>query len=284
MRALTTTFADHVNPGSLLLGSANRRDRLTVYDSNSIVSLRLIRSVEREQQQRRLRNGLGRARTQQTPQAVQLELRKALQDSRLVRQLWGQGSLGRMFPEHFGHYSEHGGIVGRPQHSGHEFNLNEHVLLVMDRVRNHPEFIELSTLDRENLLLAAMLHDIAKKASIVDPGHEKRGATLSRVLLSELCFAQRRIQTVAAIISRHTEVSYLPSNLVSTKLSNQSALEDIANHYRTSIALTQLRILNESDIKSISSDSAYWTPEVESELNLIESIIANKLSHASSPC
>ena len=104
-----------------------------------------------------------------------------------------------MFPEHFGHYSEHGGIVGRPQHSGHEFNLDDHVLLVIDRVRPC-KFFELSTLDRENLLLAAMLHDIAKKASVVDPEHEKRGATLSRVLLSELCFAQRRIQTVAAII------------------------------------------------------------------------------------
>lgn len=208
---------------------------------------------------------------------VKAQLKTALNDNRLTNMLWGEGPLGRMFPEHFGYWETWGGVVGRPQHSGHEFTVDRHILLVMERVRQHRYFRELCGADQENLLLAAMMHDIAKRAGIVDPDHERRGAEVATQVLFELNFAPPRIALIAGLIARHNEVSFTPNNLASKRLSDHHFLDNIARHYGRITALVQLRILNESDIKSISSDSAYWTAEVEAELDLVQRMLRARL-------
>ncbi len=186
-----------------------------------------------------------------------------------MHKMMGDGELGHLFPSIFG-YHEQGGIVGRPQHGGHEYPLHAHTLLVVQRTRNHPEFASLSEKEQVNLLWAALLHDVGKRPGKSDPGHEWASANLAWGVLRTMGYPVTRIQRIADMIHRHSDMSYNPYELTSTRMTNSDGvLNDLATYYRHPSAVKSLAILNESDIKSIDTHSKLWTPEVQSELRNI---------------
>lgn len=194
----------------------------------------------------------------------------ALHDSpSAMHKLMGDGELGKLFPTIFGHHSQ-GGIVGRPQHGGHEYPLHAHTLLVVQRVRNHPDFAHLSEKEQTNVLWAALLHDVGKRPGKSDPGHEWASANLAWGVLRTMGYPVTRIQRIADLIHRHSDMSFNPYELTSTRMNSSDAvLNDLATYYRHPSAVKSLAILNESDIKSIDAHSKLWTPEVQTELRNI---------------
>ncbi|MBX9691066.1 MAG: hypothetical protein K2Z81_01710, partial [Cyanobacteria bacterium] len=200
--------------------------------------------------------------------------------------MMGGGVLGRMFPTIFGDHTD-GGIVGRPQHGGHEYALHAHTLLVVERVREHPEFAGLSRKEQVNLLWAALLHDVGKRASKSDPDHEWASANLSWGVLRTMGYTPVRIQRISNLITRHREMSFDPGTRTSTRMSADDAFfTDLSTSYRSPAAVAQLRIFNESDIRSIHSDSHLWTPEVAAELDLVSDMVVTRgrdLSRHSAP-
>lgn len=207
------------------------------------------------------------------PEAQMEQLRKefiaGLYSEAALRKLMGAGTLGQMFPSVFGDFGTAGGIVGRPQHAGHEFNVDDHTMLVMQRIRNNPGFAELSAKDQENVLIAALHHDAAKRPNMHDPDHEWAGSNLVWGVMGSLGFSPVRIQRVANLIARHSQLSYYPDDVASERLNDPKALDDIATFYRHPSAVRQLRIFNESDIRSIDDHSSLWTQPVEAELNQV---------------
>jgi hypothetical protein len=204
---------------------------------------------------------------------IRTEVESALLESNAAAaRLLGDGILGRLFPKVFGDHTE-GGIVGRPQHGGHEFELHVHTLHVMKAVRNHPDFTKLSPKAQQNLLWAALLHDSGKKSGTSDPDHEWVSANLSWGVLRSLGYPHQRVQRIADLIGRHGEMSFDPAQRVSAKLADQAHLDSLAVFYRHPDAVRQLAILNEADIRSINARSTHWTPEVQAELAKISGTV-----------
>lgn len=202
----------------------------------------------------------------------------ALQNPEKLAKLLGEdGELGRLFPGVFGRYEKTGGIVGRPQHGGHEFTIDVHTVLVVERVRNHPEFHLLSKKDQINVLWAAFLHDVGKKAAVSDPGHEWVSANLGWGVLETFGYPTERIQRIANLVSRHVEVSYSPHKHHSQLFAEQPGkLVEMAVFYRHPSAMQQLLILNEADIRSIDGLSKYWTPTVREELHKVATMVGRQ--------
>jgi hypothetical protein len=190
--------------------------------------------------------------------------------------------LAATFPPVFGEYQKFGGFTGRLQHGIHVFPLHEHSLYVVKNVLNHPEFGNLSTKDKTNLLWAALMHDAAKRHNVSDPGHEWGSANLAWGVLRSLGYPVERIQRVAALISRHAEVSYTPSFSVSERFGKEpERLDDLATFYRHPAAARQLNILNEADIRSIGPDSKYWTQKSADEIDRITDLLEPKAAQLS---
>ncbi len=216
--------------------------------------------------------------SEQRKSGIRSLITSSLRRRETTKLLWKDGALGLLFPEHFGDFEKFGGITDRPQHGGHHFAVDEHILLVMDRVREHALFQRLSLADQENVLIAAMMHDVAKEANVVDPNHEYEGARVTVQLLQRLGYEYSRVRKIAKLIARHSEVSYVPGVLNSERLQNQQQLTELAQYYSDPSALPQLRILNESDIRSIAKNAVYWTPEVETEVELVQSMVETALA------
>ncbi|MBX9694523.1 MAG: HD domain-containing protein, partial [Cyanobacteria bacterium] len=166
----------------------------------------------------------------------------------------------------FGH-SRDGGFVGRTQSGVHEFVVDVHTLKVLDAVRTHPDLAKLSPKDQTNLLWAALLHDTGKREGRVDPGHEWASANITWGVLTTLGYPPERIQRIATLVSRHSELSYRPGfSQAQALLSNPLAAQDLGVFYRHPAAVDQLKILNEADIRSIGENSKFFTDEARREL------------------
>jgi hypothetical protein len=200
--------------------------------------------------------------------AARADVERGLKDSRSAAALLGDGLLGRLFPSVFGDHSA-GGIVGRPQHGGHDFDLHVHTLHVLNRVRSNPEFQNLSPKDQANVLWAALMHDVGKQPGKADPDHEWVSANVSWGVLGALGYSPSRIQRIANLISRHGEMSFDPSEKTSARLADEKYLQDLAVFYRHPSSVKQLSVLNEADIRSIDAGSRHWTSEVQQELRAI---------------
>jgi hypothetical protein len=211
-------------------------------------------------------------------QSVRQQFVSALFDDEEMKSFIGDGPLGRLMPEHFGHFQSNGGIVGRPQHSGHDFDLDVHTLKVMQNIREHPEFDSLPVKQQEDVLAAAFLHDIAKLPNAVDENHDWIAPKLAWGVLSTMELPPVRIQRIVNLMARHTDASFSPEELHSTRLDDAVALDDLATFYRHPYALRQLRIMNEADIKAVHEDSHLWKPEVQQELDRIQAMAAPRVA------
>ncbi|MBI4532416.1 MAG: HD domain-containing protein, partial [Candidatus Melainabacteria bacterium] len=209
----------------------------------------------------------------------------ALLNHTALASLLGNGLLGKLLPAIFGQHSQ-GGIVGRPQHGGHEFPVDEHSLHVVNAVREHPDFASLSRKDQVNLLWAAFMHDIGKQAGRKDPDHEWASANLAWGVLRTLGYSPQRVQRIINLISRHGEMSFIPEHPSSERLKDEPHVQSLAVFYRHPSASKQLAILNEADIRSISHTNNHWSPEVQAQLKHISRTIgarSRQINQASVP-
>lgn len=216
----------------------------------------------------RVETGLDHAEIKKLRTSVE----NALRDPEQLRSFFGDGPLGKIFPSIFGRHTVagEGGFVGRPQHGGHEFVLDDHTLLVLKRVNEHPDMAKLSPKEQDDVRWAALMHDAGKRPSMSDPGHEWASANLSWGVLRTLDYPSGRVQRVANLVGRHRDVSFDPRVKASERMGSETDhLDDLSTFYRHPTAARQLRILNESDIRSINTGSTYWHDEVASELDKI---------------
>lgn len=211
---------------------------------------------------------------------VRTNVEQALRDPNKLEQMLGEGELGTLFPAVFGYHGD-GGIVGRPQHSGHEFSLDTHTVMVLDNARHNPRFAKLSEKDQTNVLWAALLHDVGKRANEIHPAHEPISAAIGWGVLETLGYSAQRIQRITNLVSDHQLMSYLPDPHHFSMLNDPAVRDQLATRYQHSPAVEQLHILNESDIRALDSGSTYWTPEVAHELKRRSDIVQSRTQELS---
>jgi hypothetical protein len=183
-----------------------------------------------------------------TQERFRTDAEAALRDSNALNNAMGSGVLGRLFPQIFGFHGE-GGIVGRPQNSGHQFTLDQHTVKVLENVRRNPEFVKLSQKEQTDVLWAALLHDVGKRPLEIHPGHEKISAGMGWGVLETLGYSTQRIQRITNLVSEHQQLSYLPDPQHLRMMEDPTVVDYFANKYKHGPALKQLRILNEADIR-----------------------------------
>ncbi len=190
---------------------------------------------------------------------LRAELEAALLRPDTTAALLGNGTLGQIFPAIFGEGSV------RPSQSGlHELPVHDHRLRLLQQVRQHREFGELPVVDQTNLLLAALLLDSGSNPGVAAHG----GWASARVaygVLRTLGYPPERVQRIATLMSRHSQLSPFASSDI---LINPLAATDLALFYRHPEAIRQLAILNEADIRSTHC-SLPWTMEVQFALDAI---------------
>jgi hypothetical protein len=213
--------------------------------------------------------------------AEQRELRqfveKALFSREGVQSLFGDGKLGRLLPSLFGDATE-GGVVGRMQHGTHDFTLDNHLVEVVDRIGKDPDFARLMPKDQVDLLWAGLLHDIAKQENMVDHDHNRTSVSTAWGVLRSLGYSDARIQRITDLMSKDFDLSYDPDTKNSVRLADPRRLDDVVNSYRHADALRMVAILNRSDIKSVKADEAWWTPQVESELQQVQEMASARVA------
>lgn len=195
-------------------------------------------------------------------------IEKALFNKEALKAMLGNGPLGRLMPSVFGEASE-GGIVGRKQHQTHDFTLDRHLLEVVERASKDPEFAKLLPKDQENLLWAALLHDVGKKENMVDFDHNRTSTSMAWGVLRTLGYSDARIQRITDVMSKDADLSFNPDRRNSVRLANQKEMDNVVNSYRNPDALNMVAILNRADIKSVKAEEAWFTPEVIAELDKI---------------
>lgn len=193
----------------------------------------------------------------------------------LVAMLGEHGDLGKLFPEVFGSFRTEGGIMGRPQHDGHDFTVSAHTLKVLSNIRSHPEFARLAEKDQTNLLWAALMHDVGKRPNMYDPWHEPMSYNAAWGVLQTMGYNPQRIHRITDLMYRHSDMSFNPERLNSDRLQDPYQLDETSVLYRHEPAVQQLRILNESDIRAVRQHDSLWRPEVKDELDNITAKTGN---------
>lgn len=127
------------------------------------------------------------------------------------------------------------GVSQPPQHHP-EGDVFVHTALVLDNV---PPSNDLPVEDQEDLLLGALLHDVAKPATrSVAPdgrirfhGHESQGADVATALLERLKLPRKRIERVVELVGTHMQFPSLPL-MRTAKLRRFLAQPDLELHLR----------------------------------------------------
>jgi hypothetical protein len=191
--------------------------------------------------------------------------------------LLGNGSLGKLFPSVFGFYEPNGGIVGRPQHKFQQYPIHAHSLLGARWLQGDGVFNEFPEKEQTNGYWMALLHDTGKRANVVDPHHEAVSGNLAWGVLGTMDYSPVRIQRLANLITRHTDLSYNPDRLQSREFaSNPRSLDDVAAFYANQNQIHLLRRFNEADIRAINKKATLFNVSVEAELDTIEGMVSRR--------
>ena len=140
----------------------------------------------------------------------------------------------------------------KPQHSGHQYSLDIHILNVLQKSVKNPLYgakdeFGFKLLDDESKLVlkfSALLHDIAKmQTASKDEGHAMRSAEYVYSVLSRFNLSTAVKNRIVNIVNHHHWFEEL--------CTNQNTEQNIATTFRTTADFTIARILAQADIESV---------------------------------
>lgn len=155
---------------------------------------------------------------------------------------------------------EWGRLISLKQHDIHDYTLDVHTLLVVQKLKEYENFNKLNEYNRLIVLYAALLHDIEKKENEVDPSHPERGAVKSSRILYRLGFSEHFINNVYLLIKYHQLLGLIASGRV------DFAPEKLVKIYEESATLELQTILSIADIKSVKKDEAFFSAEMNEKI------------------
>lgn len=144
--------------------------------------------------------------------------------------------------------------VGRTQHKTHKFTLDGHLLKTVQGIINNTDYQSnlLTEKDRQNLKLAAIIHDISKKEDTIDPFHPMDSARLAYQILKRLAMPNNDIEQICGLIRNHEWVKNLEES--KGEKDKQTRLENTAIEFRRPKDLLMAKILATSDLEAIGNE------------------------------
>ena len=141
---------------------------------------------------------------------------------------------------------------GKPQHGGHQYSLDIHILNVLQKSLNNPLYDAVDKdgfklLDDESkmvLKFSALLHDIGKMhMSGKDEGHAERSAEYVYSILDRFNLPKRVKNRIINIVNNHHWFEQLCTGAIQENT--------VASMFRTTSDFTIARIMAQSDLESV---------------------------------
>ncbi|MBS1957317.1 MAG: dual specificity protein phosphatase family protein [Cyanobacteria bacterium SZAS-4] len=212
------------------------------------------------------------------------EAEAALLDGSIRSLLGRDGKLGKLFPDILGDAAD-GGIVGRTQNGLHDFTVDEHTLVIIDKLRTNPDFQTLPPDQQIDTLWAALLHDSGKLAGKSDPAQAMKSEGLTWGLLKSLGYSDQRCLRIMDLVYFHDKVGYADDmqNLTLPQLQNPddasyaNKMTVVGRNPYFTLETSLLNLFDSDSVKANPSETIA-TPEVIETLQTINNFLRQRVA------
>lgn len=140
-------------------------------------------------------------------------------------------------------------IIGKKQHSTHNYTLDIHSLLVLANSIKHPDYKNLKATNKSILKNAAIFHDISKAQNEVDEDHQYLSAIYSKGILKKFTKNPEMIERLSEFIKNHHWLKDYQ-----TAEDKSKAVKEVAFKFRRSGDFDAAKIMAHADLISVSEE------------------------------
>ena len=147
--------------------------------------------------------------------------------------------------------------IGKIQHSTHDFDVAKHSLKVLQKIVQNPDYDTLNDSDKKIMLLAALLHDIAKAEGTRDSLHYVNSSFDSYYITKKFNLTRDEELKLYALINNHEWLGYVNKKDISeneTIKRQQSAAFDL--QYDNLFDMEKIFTL--ADLKSVKNNNGFY--------------------------
>lgn len=147
--------------------------------------------------------------------------------------------------------------IGKIQHSTHNFDVAKHSLKVLQKIVQNPDYDTLNDSDKKIMLLAALLHDIAKAEGTRDSLHYVNSSFDSYYITKKFNLTRDEELKLYALINNHEWLGYVNKKDISeneTIKRQQSAAFDL--QYDNLFDMEKIFTL--ADLKSVKNNNGFY--------------------------
>lgn len=146
-------------------------------------------------------------------------------------------------------------MIGKSQHSSHEFDVMQHSLKVMQKLVQDPQFEKLSENDKKIMLLASLLHDITKGEGYSDRTHATESSFDAFYISQKFKLSRDYVLKLFTLIEHHEWLGE-----VNTKRSEESltkALQRTAFYLQNDNLFELALMFTHADLKAVKRDNSF---------------------------
>lgn len=145
-------------------------------------------------------------------------------------------------------------IIGKKQHSTHDFTVDIHTLKVLQGIATNPRYQKLPDADKRILQIATLMHDLTKAENLTDKTHPQYSAYDTYYLLEKMELSESEKLKVYQIIKNHDWLERL--NKAGSK--SKEIARDIAFQLREGNLFEMASILTEADLKGVKANDSFY--------------------------
>lgn len=117
-------------------------------------------------------------------------------------------------------------IIGKVQHKTQDYTVDVHTLAVLQECVKDLRFDALSKQEKQQLMLAALLHDITKEEKEIDKSHLKNSAYDAYFLLEKFNLSKQEKLNIYQLIRNHDMLEHCNKPVVDIKTGNKRPLTE----------------------------------------------------------
>lgn len=140
-------------------------------------------------------------------------------------------------------------IIGKAQHSTHNYSLDIHSLLVLAHSIENPEYLNLNSTDKVMLKIATLFHDIAKQQNAVDEGHQEPSSIYARSIVKKFFKNEDSKDRVYELIRNHHWLAEFQTSRDKEKVAKETAYK-----FRRPNDFEIAKIMARADLKAVSEE------------------------------
>ena len=150
--------------------------------------------------------------------------------------------------------------IGKKQHGngenyGHDFDIMQHSLKVMQKVAQDPKFATLNESDQKIMLLASLMHDITKSEGRVDKTHANYGSFDSFFIAQKFNLSKEEEVKLHTVIKQHEWLEYVNSAKSPEQLTKR--LQSVAYDLHQGNLFDMAEIFTHADLKAVKVDDSF---------------------------